>query len=499
MGFEPLDHVVVVLYGAAVLWIGLRAGRASRTSDELLLAGRNLPAWAAFGSLVATELSAATFLGVPHAAYRGDWTYLELAFGALAGKLLLAAFVIPRYHALGIATVYGFVEDRYGPLARRSAALCFVVGRVVASGARLFIAALAVSVVLGVDSRLAIVALGVVAGLYTAFGGLRAVVATDLLQGAVLLLAAAGSLAVLGSAIPGGWSEILGWASEAERTRVFVLDPLFASDSARPFGVAFVGGAVLTLATHATDHDMVQRLLATRDGRAGGRALAGSALANFPVTLLFLLLGTGLARFYADGAAYDVSDTARIVPLFALHELPAGLRGLLFAGLFAAAMSSLDSAICAIAATWVVDVARGPASGPALAVRIRWVSAGACALLVVAAAGIAAYHAALESAPGPGALSLVELALSSMTVLYGGLLAVFAVGWASREPRGDRPGLVGLAVGAGVGLALFLHPIFAGRVVVAWPWWIPISSLISSVAVMACGRARRRPAGIVPF
>jgi SSS family solute:Na+ symporter len=493
-GFAVVDHLVIVLYGAAVLWLGLRAGRGRATSDELLLAGRDLPGWAALGSLLATELSAATFLGVPHAAYLGDWSYLELAFGALAGKLLVAALVIPRYHALGIATVYGFVGARFGPLTRRSAALCFVVGRVVASGARLFIAALAVSVVSGVDPLYAIVGLGFVAGLYTASGGLRAVVATDLLQGAVLLAAVLGSLGMLGTLVPGGWSEIFAWASDGARTRVFHLDPLFAWDSARPFGVAFVGGCALTLATHATDHDMVQRLLATRDGRAGARALAGSALANFPVTLLFLMLGTGLARFYAEGSVYDVSDAARIVPVFALHELPAGLRGLLFAGLFAAAMSSLDSAICAIGAAWVVDVAPGPQTGPRLAARIRRVSALACAALVLAAAGIAAYHRALagDAVAGPG-FSLVELALSSMTILYGGLLGVFGVGLVSRRPAGparDVAARAGLGVGAGVGLALFLHPLILGHVTIAWPWWIPISSCASVAAIGALGGRR---------
>ncbi|MGI9431975.1 MAG: sodium:solute symporter family transporter [Myxococcota bacterium] len=485
------DHLAIVLYGAAVLWIGLRAGRGRATSDELLLAGRDLPAWAALGSLVATELSAATFLGVPHAAYLGDWSYLELAFGALVGKGLLAVFVIPRYHALGIATVYGFVESRFGPRARRASAFCFVAGRIVASGARLFIAALAVSVVLGVEPLLAIVVLGLVAGIYTTIGGLRAVVMTDLLQGAVLLTAALAGLFVLGTLVPGGWSEIFLWASESDRTRVFHFGPFFALGSTQPFGTAFIGACVLTLATHATDHDMVQRLLATRDGRAGARALWGSAFVNFPVTLLFLMLGTGLARFYAEGSAYDVSDAARIVPLFALHELPVGLRGLLFAGLFAAAMSSFDSAICAIAAAWVVDVA--PSSGLPLASRVRRVSTVTCVVLVLAAGGIAAYHAALSDGAGARGFSLVDLALSSMTLLYGGLLAVFGVGFCSqREPseQSDRAALVGLGVGAAVGLGLFVHPVLLGHIVVAWTWWIPISSSTAVLAILAL-RGRR--------
>ena len=107
--------------------------------------------------------------------------------------------------------------------------------------------------------------------------------------------------------------------------------------SARPFLVGVIGGFFLTLATHGTDHDMVQRLLTTRDGRSGAQALAWSALLNFPLTLLFLFIGTGLAVFYATTPGYDISDSNRIMPIFALQELPSGVRGLLFAGLFAAA------------------------------------------------------------------------------------------------------------------------------------------------------------------
>lgn len=140
--------------------------------------------------MVATESSAATFVGVPHAAYTRDWSYLQLAFGALLGKLVLARHVIPLCHRLDITTVYAFLQHRFGPRTRKSAALCIVAGRSLASGARLFIAALAFSVASGWALEPAIVASALIAGLYTGRGGLRAVVWTDVLQAAVFIAAA---------------------------------------------------------------------------------------------------------------------------------------------------------------------------------------------------------------------------------------------------------------------------------------------------------------------
>ena len=234
---------------------------------------------------------------------------------------------------------------------------------------------------------------------------------------------------------------------------------------------------------------MVQRLLTTRDGRAGGRALAGSALLNFPLTALFLFIGTGLAYAYATPPAYDVSDSERIFAIFALHELPAGLRGLLFAGLFAAAMSSFDSAVCAIASSVTCDLLPPAPDAASLLRRTRLASAACCGELLLAALGMATYQRALPAQPGAG-LGLVEVALSSMTILYGGLLGVFALGFLSRGRGGDASAVAGLATGALIGAALFLHPVVLGRVAIAWPWWIPVAAT-GALAVAALGSRHR--------
>ncbi|MBW2386561.1 MAG: hypothetical protein JRG92_23270 [Deltaproteobacteria bacterium] len=481
------DVAVMGLYAGLLLWIGQRATRGGLDASELMLGGRRLPAWAVLCSMVATELSAATFIGVPHAAYTGDWSYLQLAVGALIAKGILARWVIPLYHRAGVVTVYGFLALRFGERPRRVAALGFIGGRVMASGVRLFIAALALSAVSNVPIVPAIVGCGVLAGIYTVLGGIRAVVWTDVLQGALFVVAAVAILIALALQTAGGLGAIFEWASEHERNRVLYADPLFSLGDGRAFGVALIGAFFLTLATHATDHDMVQRLLTTRDARGAGGALLGSALLNFPLSLVFLCIGTGLAHFYLTDPGYAIDDHARILPLFALHELPSGLRGLVFAGLFAAAMSSLDSAICAIATTWVSDVHAQPRTRIDPARRMRRASVVFCAILIAAALSMAGYHAALLRSGAGAGFSLVDFALSSMTVLYGALLGIFALGLLTRTRGSQRSVLVAAALGAATGVGLFLHPIILGRTHIAWPWWIPISAALT-FAVAALGR-----------
>jgi SSS family transporter len=438
-----------------------------------------MPGWTVLCSMVATELSAATFIGVPQAAFVGDWSYLQLAVGALLAKLVLGRFLIPFYHRRRFTTVYELFRARDGEATERAVAVTFVAGRVLASGARLFIAAQAVAVLAGLSSGFAIVVTGVVAGAYTVRGGIRAVIRTDVLQGAVFLVAIAALFAGLLSVLDLDAAALLRWGLAEGRLRVVHASPAFSLGDARALGTAIFGGFALTLATHGTDQDMVQRLLAAKDGRAGGAALLRSGWLNFPITALFLAVGTLLAYAQATDALPEIAASERLVPTIARDLLPPGLRALVFAGLFAAAMSSLDSAICALATTWVTDVSPRPGEAHDER-RLRWASVVFTALLMAAAWAMSAYWNALQSSAGDAPpLDLVQFALSAMSILYGGLLGVFVVAWL--QPDVGRAGatLGGLAAGAATGVALFLQPLVFDQVVVAWPWWIPISACTS--------------------
>jgi SSS family transporter len=489
---------VIAAYSAAVLALGRLASRGHATAEDLLLGRRSIPTWAVLGSMVATELSAATFLGVPDASYGGTWAYLELAFGALLGKLVVSIRVIPLYHELGVVSIYQLLALRFGPHSQRAAAACFVAGRLLASGVRLFIAALAFSAVTDTSIPLSIVGCGLIAGVYTRAGGIRSVIWTDVLQAGVFLTSAVALLCAAAAAVPGGFPAILSWAEDAGRMQIFTFSPFLTWTEATGFGTALLGGFFLTLATHGTDFDMVQRLLTARSGRSGGLALGGSALLNFPITALFLLLGTAIAAHHALAPPAWDPDSARVVPSFAMHALPIGLRGLVFAGLLAAAMSSLDSAICAIATSWTIDLRGATRDDQRVAARTQWAAVAATAALVISALGMAAYHAALTQAAlaansaGP---SLIELALSAMTILYGGLLGIFAVAILAPERGSDRGAVAGLAVGAAAGILLFVHPLLLGETWLAWTWWIPLSASLAAIVTVAFGPLRSREMG----
>ena len=481
-----LDVTVLLAYAAGLLWLGLRTGGRRATGDELALAGRSMPGWSVLCSMIATELSAATFIGVPQAAFVGDWSYLQLAVGALLAKLVLGRHLVPLYHRRRFTTVYELFGARDGETTERVVALTFVAGRVLASGARLFIAAQAVAVLAGLSSGFAIVVTGVVAGAYTVRGGIRAVIRTDVLQGAIFLVAIAALFAGLIVTLDLDAGALLRWALAEDRMRVFHAAPLLSLGDPRAFGTALFGGFALTLATHGTDQDMVQRLLTAKDGRSGGAALQRSGWLNFPITALFLSVGTLLAYAHSTGALPEIAASERLVPTVARDLLPPGLRALVFAGLFAAAMSSLDSAICALATTWVTDIApRGSDAHPER--RLRRASVVFTVLLMAAAWAMSAYWGALQSSASDGAppLDLVQFALSAMSILYGGLLGVFVVAWIRPDEGYARATLSGLAAGAVLGALLFLQPLLLERTIVAWPWWIPMSACVSGVIAWA--------------
>jgi SSS family solute:Na+ symporter len=482
---SALDILPITVYALIVLGIGLATTRRGGEEDYLL-GGRRIPAPAVLLSLVATELSAATYIGVPESAYGAlAWTYLQFGVGSILARLVLGIWVIPLYHRRGVRTVYEFIGQRYGPSARLATAWIFLVGRLFASSVRLFIAGTAFALVSGLSLEVAVLGCGGIAAIYAVSGGIRAVIWTDAFQGLVLLCGAGAILAAITAQAPGGAAALLEWTRDQDAARLLQLEldgglrGLLASSSFVVSAVA--GGFFLTLATHSTDHDMVQRLLTTRTGRAGGAALVSSGFVNIPVVVLFLSVGTGLAALHAlEGGGAGGQD---LVASFVRDRMEDPWRGLVVAGLFAAAMSSLDSAICAIGATWTVDIAvasssRDASSEAGTSSRARRGNVVIAALLVGGAIGFSVH----QSEHAEQGLSLVEVALSSMGIVYGALLGLFAMALLSRRGRGAGA-VAGLCVGGALGVLLFLQQTIWDQVWVAWVWRIPICALVTMVVI----------------
>jgi SSS family transporter len=483
---QALDWVVIAAYAALLLGIGYVAGRGAKSGEGHLRGERSLPAWAVVFSVLATEVSAATYVGVPERGFRGDWTYLSIAVGSLCGKILLATFFVRLYWRLNLVTVYGFLRERIGPKTYGSSAFLFLVGRLIASGVRMYIAAEAFCVVTGFDLPAAIVLMGVVSTVYTLLGGLKAVVWTDVAQGSLFFLGAAATVAFglwkLGEPV----GDVFARAFEAGKLKVATLEGDWFASS-RPLPAAIVAGLFLNLASHGTDQENVQHLLNVRSEKGSARSVIWSGLFTFPVVAMFLAVGTVLWAYHARfvPTAYDPADTKRIFPNFIMHVLPAGLRGLVFAGLFAAAISSLAATLNATTAAWSSDLVRRPGlDARASLARTRRLMAGFGVALTL----VAGFFAWYARRPG-SAKDLIDLALSASAVVYGGQLGCFTAALVLKRRGGDVSTAAGLFTGFVAGLGFFFQRELFGleRTVIDFGWALPICAALS-FTVALCGR-----------
>lgn len=468
-GFTTLDLVVLVVYLAGVTAWGAWLGRGQTGGTDYFLGSRSLPWVAVMLSVVATETSTLTFLSVPGVSYMGSLVFLQLTFGYLAGRILVSTLLLPAYYAGSLTTAYELLERRFGLRARRFTSGIFMVTRLLADSVRLFATAIPLALITGWGYTTSIAVIGILTVVYTYFGGIKAVVWVDALQMSLYLFGAAVAIVAIEVVLPGGWSQVFADASAAGKTTV--LD--FSTDPTVTYTVfaGLLGGAVFTMASHGTDQLIVQRLLTCTDLRSAQKALIGSGAVVIGQFLLFLLVGLGLWAFY-DGRAFDSSDA--IFATFIVEELPPGVTGLLIAGVFAAAMSSLSSSINSLASATAYDY-WAPMVG-AVNDEARTLRAGKLFTLVWAGLLVAGARLFIPLSEGTSA---VEVALGVASLVYGGLLGAFALGVLTKRP-GEWAAIIGVGVGIGV-VTLF-------KDAMAWPWYVPLGSTVTLVVGIVVGR-----------
>ncbi len=491
-----LDLAVVVIYMLASVGIGLAmARRATEGSgaEHYFLGARNMPAGAVMLSVVATETSALTVISVPGLAARGDWTFLQLAFGYLLGRVAVAVWLLPGYFSGSQQTAYERLQARFGIATRQALSATFLVTRFLADGVRIFAGAIPLALLTGWDLPWAIVVMGAVTLLYTFFGGLKAVVWTDTLQ---LLVYVAGGLAALLIAVQmaGGWGETFSMAQAAGKLRV--LDFSWSFSGPIVFMGGLLGGAMLSAASHGTDHIIVQRLLATRSLRDARIALVGSGLLVIVQFGLFLAVGTAL---WAAGQAPAERAGDELFPRFVIDHLPAGLAGLVVAGVLAAAMSTISSSISALASSTTNDLyapLAGRVGDDRHLLRVgRWMSLLWGVGLTLGALG---FHALASGRDAP----VVVLALSVASVTYGALLGAYLLAGV-RRVAGRH-----VITAAAITVLLMLGVVFAAPLAalpglgwlsplagLSFVWYVPLGTAIT-VAVGWAGSTlsgRRSP------
>ncbi|HEX7283700.1 MAG TPA: sodium:solute symporter, partial [Vicinamibacterales bacterium] len=345
------DYLVIGGYLAAITAFGSWFARFQKTTRDYFLTDRSVPWWAVCFTIVATETSTLTFIGIPAAAYAGNMTFLQLALGYVIGRILVSLLFIPAYFRGDLFTSYELLQRRFGTRVKALSAIIFLITRSLADGIRLFATALVIAVVTQVPVSLIVVVLGGAMIVYTMRGGVSAVIWTDVVQMFVYIAGAAVIFYALLVRIPGGWPAVLDAGSAAGRFAF--LDLSF--DLSRPYTLwaGVLGGIALTLATHGTDQFLVQRLLSARSAREAARGLVLSGFIVFAQFIVFLLIGVMLFVYYQQTPLpQTLTRNDEILPVFVISSLTHGLAGFIVAAIVAAALSP---SLNAMAATTVND------------------------------------------------------------------------------------------------------------------------------------------------
>lgn len=440
--FSMADWLVIAAYLLLLVaggWIFTPRNTAS--AHDYFLAGGNVPAWLAAISVLSATQSAATFLGGPDYGYHGDLTYLSGNIGGLLGAIFVAHVLIPRFYAIRATTAYELLTLRFSETATRWAGGMFLIGRVFAGGARVYLAAIALAMVItGSVSATGIViaaALLIVASvLFTFIGGLKSVLWNDLIQFVVYLGSAIAVIIFLRLSIPASTGEIVEALAHTpegvNKLRLFDL----SLDLSRPFSLLAIvtGLALLYIANAGMDQDTTQRLLSCKDARTGARSLYLSVLATVPVVGMFIVIGLLLYIFYDRpdlmGGTTAVASNAfggekiSIFMHYILTQLPGGLRGLVTIGICAAAVATTNSALNAMSSVLVQDFYRPWRDRRGAVDERHFVQAGRAGMGVIGLAmfvmAVASYYWQRYSNMG-----LLEFALQVMVFTYAGILGVY--------------------------------------------------------------------------
>lgn len=469
MSLSPVDLTIVAVYLVGCTALGAWLGRSGRGVKDYFLGERDLPAWAVMISIVATETSAVTFLSVPGNAYRGDWTFLQLAMGYILARFVVAFVLLPLYFRGQIQTAYEVLAIRFGGSVRTAASVLFLVSRTIGAGLRLFLAAAVLYKITGWDIRLSILIIGGSTILYTFLGGLKGVVWADVLQFAIYMMAAIVALWIIGGKVDGGWLQVLGSPQLRGKIRIWN----FSTDLtiSYTFWAGVVGGLVLDMGSHGADHMMVQRYLSAKSQRQAAWALIASGFVIFAQFLLFLLIGTGL---YALDLAYPPAHIPRKdleFATFLVMNFPTGLLGLVIAAIFAVTMSTASGALSASASSSVNDLIR-PLFPQDSEKNLLRTSRGMTVFWGVAQIAVAMAAIGLNQ-------SVIDAALAVAGFVVGILLGLFLLGLWTKDV-GQSAALLGVAAG----LAAVSSVAFGTKL--AYPWYALVgSSSLFLVGILA--------------
>jgi solute:Na+ symporter, SSS family len=526
-----IDCGVLLLYFVVIISIGLYMGRKEENLKDFALGGRSIPWWAILASLIAAETSAGTFFGTPGEGFTfRNYTYLQLALGTILARILVGYIFIKPYYDYKVYSIYEYLTVRFGVPTKNAASAVFLFTRLLASGARLYVAAIALALayqmIRGVQPSQrealyiyigAIIAIVIFTAIYTTLGGIKAVIWTDFIQASIMIGSALVALGLLYFSIPGGWHEIVQRHGDFHLSD-FVTTGLNPSKNGWDqikgmFAVEYtifaglIGSTFMTMSTHGTDQDMVQRMLTAPDVRRSRRSVIMSGLADIPIAFTFLSIGVLLWVFYQTHQDPALPRTPNeIFCHYILYEMPVGIRGLLLAGIFATAMGSLSTAVNALATSFTRDWYEpyiNPSSTTEQSLRaVRWATVWFSILMIVVASATS-YLVIVH----PN-VRIIPIVLGIYGYTYGSVLGIFLAGMLTKSRGNDFGNIIAMLIGFIVvailsGLPNKIAGILGGKLytqptwlpVMEFPWWICFGTIVTFFVAISfrTGREHRPP------
>ncbi|MFC1620442.1 sodium/solute symporter [Candidatus Neomarinimicrobiota bacterium] len=356
--FGFTNITVLSVYLSLLVFMGVYLSRREKSTEDFFKASGRVPWWAAGLSIFGTQLSAITFMAIPAKSFATDWTWLTMNMTIIAVAPFIVFLFLPFYRRLNVTTAYEYIEKRFNVVVRVAASAMFILFQFARIGIVLYLPSIALSIVTGIDIWLCIVIMASLSILYTVLGGIEAVIWTDVLQVFVLLSGALVALLIIPGSVHGGFAGMIEIASDADKLRLLDFHLSLQSPT---FWVLVLGGIGSNLISYGSDQTVIQRYLTTKDETDAARGIWLNGFLTIPASLIFFGLGTALFTFFkSNPGALDISmeNVDSIFPWFIVTQLPAGVAGLLIAGIFAAAMSSLDSSMNSVAAAFTTDMYR---------------------------------------------------------------------------------------------------------------------------------------------
>ena len=498
--FSTLDWMIFASYFLLLILTSVVLSQTKiKTSRDYFTGGNAMPMFAVAISVLATSQSAATFLGGPEYSYKHDLTFLGFYVSAFLAVIFVAKVLVPRFYAVNAITVYEYLEHRYGETSKRYAGVMFLVGRLFASGARLYIGALAISMILFSDIlashvaiSIAILMIGALA--YTYFGGVKSVIFSDIIQAITYVGAGVAVVIYLYYSLNTDFSTIM--TTLSENSKLKLVD--FSFSGGFTIWTLLTGWFLLNIAAYGLDQDMTQRVLTCKNKKEGEQSLIYALIFTIPVAFLFLVIGLLLYIFYQHPEISNISSSCvdqnvdgqsvKIFMLYILNEMPEGLRGLVTVGAIAAALSSTNSVLSAMSSVAVEDIYRPwlakKGQTEAHFLKVSRVMVLVFALLLSIMGMISFYWQQYTQLP------LLNFALGVMAFAYASLLGVY--GSAIFTNRGNETTVLWALIG-GFLTVLLLQPYTLGSFIdfkVDFSIMMILGTLVSFL-IMMTGEAKK--------